>query len=30
MPLTDFARVKRILDLTRITAVDFDGNIRTV
>ncbi|MEE3316131.1 MAG: FAD:protein FMN transferase [Pseudomonadota bacterium] len=29
-PLTDFARVKRILDLTRITAVDFDGNIRTV
>lgn len=29
-PLTDFSRVKQALDLTRITAVDFDGNIRTV
>jgi thiamine biosynthesis lipoprotein len=29
-PLTDFASVKQALDLTRITAVDFDGNIRTV
>ena len=29
-PLTDFTRVKQALDLNRITAVDFDGNIRTV
>lgn len=29
-PLTEFARVKQALNLTRITAVDFDGNIRTV
>lgn len=30
IPLTEFARVKQALNLTRITAVDFDGNIRTV